>query len=81
MRAIFDRTAPKKPANLSINSDLLQKAREFEINLSATLENALAKTVKEKQEEKWLEANKKAIREYNHHVEKHGVFSKKLRSF
>jgi antitoxin CcdA len=81
MPAIFDRTAPKKPTNVSINSDLLQKARELEINLSATFENALANTVKEKQEKKWLAANKKAIQEYNHHVEKHGVFSKELRSF
>jgi antitoxin CcdA len=81
MRAIFDNTAPKKPANLSINSDLLQKARELEINLSAAFEDALAKKVKEKQEEKWLETNKKAIQEYNDYVEKHGVFSKGLRSF
>jgi antitoxin CcdA len=81
MRAIFDNTAPKKPVNLSINSDLLQKARELEINLSAAFEDALAKKMKEKQEEQWLEANKKAIQEYNDYVEKHGVFSKGLRSF
>jgi antitoxin CcdA len=81
MRAIFDTTAPKKPANLSINSDLLQKARELEINLSAAFEDALAKKVKEKQEEKWLETNKKSIQEYNDYVEKHGVFNRGLRSF
>jgi antitoxin CcdA len=81
MRLIFDNTAPKKPANLSINSDLLQKARELGINLSAAFEDALAKKVKEKQAEKWLEENKKAIQEYNDYVEKHGVFSKGLRSF
>lgn len=81
MSTIFDNTAPKKPANLSINSDLLQKARELGINLSAAFEDALAKKVKEKQEEKWLETNKKAIQEYNDCVEKHGVFSKGLRSF
>jgi antitoxin CcdA len=81
MRAIFDNTAPKKPANLSINSDLLQKARELKINLSAAFEDALAEKVKEKQEEKWLEENKKAVQEYNDYVEKHGVFSKGLRSF
>jgi antitoxin CcdA len=41
----------------------------------------LAEKVKEKQEEKWLEENKKTIQEYNDYVEKHGVFSKGLRSF
>jgi antitoxin CcdA len=81
MSTIFDNTTPKKSANLSINSDLLQKARELEINLSAAFEEALAKKVKEKQEEKWLETNKKAIQEYNNYVEKHGVFNKGLRSF
>jgi antitoxin CcdA len=81
MSTIFDSTAPKKPANLSINSDLLQKARELEINLSAAFEEALAKIVKEKQEEKWLKTNKEAIQEYNNYVEKHGVFNKGLRSF
>jgi len=32
---------PPKAANLSINSDLLHKTRELNINLSATLERAL----------------------------------------
>ena len=81
MQTIYDNSAPKKATNLSINSDLLQKAREFKINLSATMENALANIVKEKQEKKWLEANKQAIQEYNKHVGQHGVFSKELRSF
>jgi len=81
MQTIFDTAAPKKPTNLSINSDLLKKARELKINLSATFENALSHVVKEKQKEEWLSANKKAIQEYNTHVKKHGVFSKELRSF
>jgi len=81
MQTIFDGTAPKKPTNLSINSDLLQKARNLKINLSATLENALTQIVKEKQEQEWLEANKEAIQDYNNLVDKHGVFSKELRSF
>lgn len=81
MQAIYDSTAPKKATNLSINSDLLRKAKKFKINLSSTFENALAKLVKEKQEKKWLEENKKAIQEYNNLVEKHNVFSKELRSF
>lgn len=32
---------PKRAANLSINGDLLNKAKELDINLSATLEHAL----------------------------------------
>jgi antitoxin CcdA len=41
MRQIYDTNAPKKPATLSINSDLLNEAKALKINLSATLEAAL----------------------------------------
>lgn len=81
MQTVFDSSAPKKPTNLSVNSDLLQKARDLNINLSATLENALTQIVKDKQKEDWLRANKEAIQVYNLHVKKRGVFSKELRSF
>lgn len=78
----YDSQAPKKPTNLSVNSDLLRKARELNIdNLSAVLEQALAERVKERQREHWLAENREAIAAYNEHVDKHGVFSDGLRSF
>ncbi len=77
----FDIKAPKKPATLSINSDLLAKAREMNINFSATLENELARQIKIKQREQWLEENAKAIQTYNDFVENKGVFSDGIRNF
>ncbi len=77
----FDIKAPKKPANLSINSDLLTKAREMNINLSATLENELARQLKIKQKEQWLEENAKAIQTYNDFVDNEGIFSDGIRNF
>ena len=77
----FDTQAPKKPTNLSINSDLLSKAREMNINLSATLENELAKQLKIKQKEQWLQENTEAIQTYNDFVENEGVFSDGIRRF
>ncbi|TBU97088.1 type II toxin-antitoxin system CcdA family antitoxin [Phytopseudomonas dryadis] len=73
--------APKRAANLRVNGDLLDKARDLDINLSATLERALAETLRKKQREQWLAENRKAIEAYNQHVESHGVFSDDLRSF
>lgn len=73
--------APKKATNLSINADLLSKAREMHINLSATLEQALLKILKKHQRDQWLAENRAAIEAYNDHVEKHGVFSDGLRTF
>ncbi len=81
MIQLFDTQAPKKPLNLSINSDLLAKARELNINLSAALEEALTAQLKQKQRELWRKQNAKAIQAYNRFVEEQGIFSDGLRSF
>lgn len=81
MQSTHNANAPKKAANLSINEDLLARAREMNINLSATLEQALSEALRQRQREQWLADNKEAISAYNAHVEKHGVFSDGLRSF
>jgi antitoxin CcdA len=81
MLTIFDENAPKKATNLSINSDLLSKAKKMKINLSAIFENALTELIKEKQKEQWLLSNKASIKEYNKHVDNNGVFGKNIRSF
>lgn len=81
MQALFDPQASKKATNLSINSDLLSKARESGINLSATLEQALTEALKARQQEQWLADNQAAIASYNEDVEKHGSFADTLRSF
>lgn len=72
---------PKKATNVSISSDLLLKAKKHNINLSATLEQALIKALKMQQRAQWLEENRQAIATYNRHVESHGVFSDSSREF
>ncbi|BAN46381.1 type II toxin-antitoxin system CcdA family antitoxin [Metapseudomonas resinovorans] len=81
MHPVYDPQAPKKAANLSINSDLLSKARALDINLSATLEQALADALKARQRELWLEENRTAMAAYNEKVEAEGVFSDDVRRF
>lgn len=81
MNQLFDTQAPKKPANVSVNGDLLVKARELKINLSATLESALIERVNAKQQELWKQQNKIAIEAYNQLIDEKGIFSDKLRSF
>lgn len=81
MRAVKPSRATKKPVNLSINSDLLAAARELNINLSATMETALAEAVKRRQAERWLAQNQAAITAYNERVDAGGVFSDGLRKF
>jgi antitoxin CcdA len=74
-------TQPKKATNLSINSELLLLAKSYKINLSQTLEVALVVEVKKRREAEWLEQNREAIDAYNRHVEKHGLFSDRFRTF
>lgn len=81
MLSLYNLDAPKKPTNLSINSDLLLQAKALGINLSAALEQALIAQLKEKQTQLWQEQNKKAIEAYNKSVDERGVFSDGLKGF
>jgi len=81
MPHFYDSKAPKKPTNLSINSDLLSKARAQKINLSATLERALAQQFRQSEREKWKSDNREAIEALNELAEKNGLFSDSFRDF
>jgi antitoxin CcdA len=81
MSHAFNPQAPKKPTNVSINSDLLEKAKGLNINLSATLEAALAVQVRAEQRIQWKKENANAIQAYNTFIEENGVFSDGLRTF
>ena len=75
MSHVFDSSAAKKPTNLTVNSDLLSRARKMNINLSATLEKALVAELKNAEKQRWLKKNKKAISALNNLSAKNGLFS------
>ena len=81
MSAIYDETAIKKATNVTINSDLLQKAKSYKINISKNFEAYLAEVVRKREEEQWLEENKSAIDAVNRRIEKEGLFSDEHRRF
>ena len=81
MQQLFDLNAPKKPTNLSVNSDLLKKSKLLGINLSATLEQALTDKLTKVESEKWAAENKNAIRAYNDFVDENGCFGEEFRGF
>ena len=78
---IYNPAAPKKSANLSINADLLQQAKQLNINLSQTLEQHLAEIIRQAQRSRWLAENQSALDEYNRRIEARGTFSDGLRRF
>ncbi|BDU73352.1 type II toxin-antitoxin system CcdA family antitoxin [Mesoterricola silvestris] len=73
--------APKRPVNLSLNSDLLRLGKELGLNLSSLAEQAIAQAIRAHLAEKWLGENRDAIQAYNRRVEAQGVFSDGARTF
>ncbi|MDN3524679.1 type II toxin-antitoxin system CcdA family antitoxin [Halomonas sabkhae] len=81
MAELYNPAAPKKAANLSINSDLLHRTRALNINLSATLERALKEELARHEATQWVKENRAAIASYNEFVEQHGCFGDEFRDF
>jgi antitoxin CcdA len=79
--SIYNLQAPKKATNVTINSDLLRKAKDHHINLSKALEQRLIEILLEEKRREWREENREAIEAYNRRIGACGVFSEGLRRF
>jgi antitoxin CcdA len=71
----------RKPVNLSLDSGVVEAAREVGINLSQICEAALKAAAKAERERKWIEDNRAAMEASNAWVEKHGLPLAKYRQF
>jgi antitoxin CcdA len=78
---LYDVAAPKRAANVTVNADLLRRARELDVNLSQTLEDALVQQVAERARQRWRAENRDAIAAYNREIAQHGCFADSLRRF
>ena len=86
MRLRLDMAEPRqsnrrKAVNLTSDQDVVLAAREQKLNLSRLLEETLRAELTALTQNEWRERNQEAIDEYNTRVERHGVFSDKLRRF
>jgi antitoxin CcdA len=77
MKATYNRNAPKRAINLSLNGDLVRQARQYSGNLSAEVEALLAGYVQQQtqaREDKLAEARRlcEALNEFNR---QHGGFA------
>ena len=73
--------APKRATNLSLNSKVLDAARELGMNVSQTVDALLAAEVRKRYWERWNDENKDAIAAYNARIEREGLPLAKYRSF
>lgn len=78
MRSI--RNAPKRAINLSLNSKVLDMAREMGLNISQTVDELLTEEVLRRYWARWNEDNKEAIAAYNQRIEREGTFAQRIRA-
>ncbi len=76
-----ERIPTRKPTNLSLDSALVEDARELGINLSRTCEEALRKEVSAERGRRWQEENKEAIAAWNEWAENNELPLDKYRAF
>jgi len=71
----------RKPVNLSLDTGVVEAAREAGINLSQTCEAALRIAAKAERERQWKEENREWIEAHNAWVEKNGLPLARYRMF
>jgi antitoxin CcdA len=77
MRSV--RNAPKRPINLSLNSKILDMAKEMGLNISQTVDALLTEEVMRQYWQRWQVDNAQAIADYNARIEREGTFAERIR--
>lgn len=69
--------APKRPVNLTLDAELVRRARGLSDNLSAQVESLLAAFVEKREAESHADAERaeRAARSWNEFAERHGSFA------
>jgi antitoxin CcdA len=77
MRAAYDRKARKRPVNLTLNEDLVARARETTDNLSNVVETLLADFLAREDERRAAEASavREAVAAWNSFADRRGSFA------
>ena len=73
--------AVKKSVNLSVDAEVLDKARGEGLNLSAEFEQTMRRKVSSLAAERWARENASVIAEWNKDSEENGLWSDGLRQF
>lgn len=71
----------KRAINLSLSSDVLDAAKQLDINISQVCDNFLREVVRREQERKWREDHADFIAAYNATIEAEGLPLDEWRSF
>ena len=75
------KAAPRRATNVSLSAQLIEEAKQLNINISQACEQGLEEQVRKSLREAWLEENREAIQASNLWVEKNGLPLAKYRQF
>lgn len=76
-----DRTAFRRPTNVSLDARLVEDAKELGINVSRASEEGVAREVKAERERRFKAENREAIEAYNRYIAEHGLPLERYRTF
>lgn len=81
LERVFDRAAPSRTVSLTINSDLVAKAKEAGLNLSQISEAAIAGKLIDYWRERIKAEIAEEMKEYEAFIAEHGSFAEAVREF
>lgn len=71
----------RRAANLSIDSALIDEAKELNINISRAAELGIRRELAAAKAKLWAEDNAEVVRSTNEYIARHGLPLRKYRSF
>ena len=74
-------TQIRKPTNLTLDSELIESAKNLGINLSQAAEAGIRQKISETQAELWKRENKEALESSNEYVDRLGLPLESARQF
>lgn len=81
MRMAARASKQRRATNVSLPSELIEEARQLDINISQACERGLEEQVRRIRSEKWIEENREAIDYWNGWVEENGLPLAQYRQF
>ena len=70
---ISDEVSKRRSINLTIREDILQEAKELNLNASRAAEHGIVQAIRDARTQAWLEENRRALSAHNKRVEENGT--------
>jgi len=71
----------RRPTNISLDSAMIEDAKELGINISRACEEGLSAEISAERNRRWKEENREAIAEWNAYVAENGLPLERFRQF